>query len=780
MMRKYLLTSILLVSTVQLYLSLFLTRFFSISQGYHWAFLVIGLALLGSGASGSFLYIVKYSISNSIKIIRISSFLLPLSIFLSYAINNIIPFDPYLIPWYPQQIFLWVINFLSLLIPFFLIGLIIVLSLTLFPEISEQIYGLTFIGGSIGILILNFSLSIFSEYHALILSIFLSLIAFIILSWKDKSLRILGFITILAFFTISITTEIPIKFSPYKDIEQIKRYPNTKIISTKRNAYSRIDIIENPSLRYAPGLSYRFTGDIPHGLGFTIDGENMKGIIKENGFTTYLPQAGFFYILKNPKVLIIEPGGGLDIVLSIEKKAKEITSVTENPFIAEILQKNFKNIKTILENPRVFLKRTKEKYDLIIFSLQESFHVVTVGTYSLNENYLLTKEAIKSAFSLLKEDGILGFTRWLQRPPTEELRLLITIYYALKELGIRDIERHILIYRSLNTMSFLVKRSPFTHYDINKIKNFLEEKAFDLVFYFNIKEEETNKFCILPEDIYFKNITGFLKEREIFIEKYPFEISPSSDDKPFFFHFFKTSHIPEILRNWGKIWLPFGGAGFLIVWLILFFVFIISFALIFLPLLRQKRLRFDKKLIKFYFYFTLIGLSYLFLEISLMQKFILYLGKPIYSFSTILFSILFFSGIGSFLSKRIKILFPYPIALLAIFIILLPFILNPLIENTLSLPFFFRTLISIGIIGFLGLLMGMPFPLGLELAKGYNPDVISWIYAINGFSSVISSFSSPLISISYGFNNTILLSGIFYLFSSFLFLSYQRNKQYST
>lgn len=775
MKRKYLYIGIFLISSSQLYLSLFLTRFFSISQGYHWAFLVIGLALLGSGASGTFLSIKNtFDRGKLLKILQISALFYPFCIFFSYFFNNTFPFDPYLLPWYPQHFILWLINFILLLIPFFLIGLIIVSSLSLFPEISSKIYGITFLGGSFGIILLNLVLPKLDEFLSLIFLIILSLLGALFLSYNKKVLQILETI-FLFFFILLIFTEffyIPIKFSPYKDLEQIKRYPQTEILETKRNAFTRFDLIKSPVIRYAPGLSYKFNGEIPHSLGFTIDGENIKGIIKENGFTDYLPQSICFLLLKNLKVLIIEPSGGLDIVLSKEKGAKEILSITDNPFVGELLRNTFRDLRIVVESPRVFLKRTKEKFDLIIYSLQESFHVITSGSYSLNENYLYTKESIKSSFSLLNPQGILCFTRWLQRPPTEELRLFITIYFALKDLGIKDIEKHIITFRSLNTMTILVKKSPFTYDEIKKVKNFLEEKAFDLVYYFDIKENEINKFCILPKEIYYENIKKFLKEKENFIGEYSFRIDPSSDDKPFFFHFFKSSQIPEVLQNWGKTWQPFGGAGFIIIFLILIFVIILSFLLILLPLIvRRKSFPKNINILNIFIYFSFIGLCYLFVEIPLMQKFILYLGQPIYSFSAILSSLLLFSGIGSIFSKTLKKFFPYTIFLLGFLIIIYPCLLSYIIENTLSFPFYMRIFLSIFFTGILGFLMGIPFPTGLDISRKYSEDLTPWIYAINGFFSVISSFSSPLISISLGFSFVIILAGILYIISGILLSS---------
>ena len=763
--------SLMLISCSQLYLEVLLTRFFSISQGYHWAFLVVGLALLGGGIGGTFLVFVRNLSKRGINLLRILIALFPLSIIFAYFETNLIPFDPYLMPWSKVQLLFLFLNFIFLLLPFLFAGLSISLSLSVFSEIIPKLYSATFIGASLGSILVLVVLPYTDEFGALLIGVIVGLIGSLILN-RDNSilkntsllLSILGFL-ILIFRPI----DFPLRLSPYKDLIQLLRYPKSKIIATYRNSSSRVDIVKSPTIRYAPGLSYKYKKKVPVQLGITIDGENLKGIARSNSFTEYLPQAVLYKLSHKPKVLILESGGGLDISLVLKKKVKDISVVLENPILAEILKKYFPKTRFIVESPRVYLKQNKETFDLIQFSLQESFYVVTSGAYSLGENYLYTVESFRDAYIHLSSDGFLSFTSWLQRPPTEELRLLSIIIKGLEESGVKDVNKHLLAFRSFNIMTFIVKKSEILPREISIVKNFTDSMAFDLVYTPYLKVSEINRFNVLPEEIYFKSFQKLIMERDDFIKSYPFQIDPSRDDRPFFFHFFKLEQIPFIMKNWGHTWQPFGGAGYLILLVMPVFVIIISFFLIILPLM-LKRIVFlrDYRTLKFCLYFFLIGLAYLFMELPLMQKLILYLGKPTYSFSLTLAVLLFFSGLGSMNSLKLARYSSLIFFILGVGLISLPSIIEFIFKTTLGFNFPIRILISTLIIGSFGFLMGIPFPSGLEKVRNYSSTMIPWVWAVNGFASVLSSFLSILLALSFGFSIIIIIAGLLYLVSGFI------------
>lgn len=775
-------TALIFVSISQLYLQVLLTRIFSITQGYHWAFLIVGLALLGNGMGGIYLVFRKEIYrENGMKYLRLLSIIYPLSIVFTYIGVNLLPFDPYLVPWSKIQLFYFFLNLISFLIPFFFSGLLISLSLTIFHEIHSTLYSMTFIGASIGSISVLFFIPILSEFGAMLVSVVFGLLASLLLCQRTRYSTI-STVLLLTFVYLIIYKpfEIPVKLSPYKDLSQLLKVPQTKVLVTHRNVNSRVDIVESPVVRYAPGLSYKYAGRLPSGLGITTDGENLKGIITSNHFTDYLPQSVIYVLKEDPKILIVEPVGGLDIVLALNKETKDITVVFEDPIMVDVLKRylsDLSDVRFIVEHPRIYLVQSKEMFDVIQFSLEESFYVVASGSYSLRENYKYTVEGFKSVYSRLNPDGIVLFTRWLQRPPVEELRLFNIILSGLKELGVKEPEKSIISFRSLNTMTFIVKNGQFTLEEINKIKEFLKSMSFDLVFLYGLKHSDTNRFNVLPEDIYFEYFQKLLKD-DGFSENYPFRIDPPRDDKPFFFHFFKKDQIPVILKNWGRTWQPFGGAGYIIIISAILLIMVISIFVIMLPFIfRREELPKSYKISRLSIYFFAIGLAYLFVEIPIMQRFILYLGKPIYSFSIILAILLIASGFGSLYSIRLS---KRPITLiLGVSILVLSISLSFILESSLGYPFYLKVLLCIVIMGPLGFLMGMPFPLALERIKHYSIGAIPWCWAINGVASVLSSFLSTIIAIYTGFTFVLIVSSILYILAGLiLFLSPdKRNKE---
>ncbi len=243
----------------------------------------------------------------------------------------------------------------------------------------------------------------------------------------------------------------------------------------------------------------------------------------------------------------------------------------------------------------------------------------------------------------------------------------------------------------------------------------------------------------------------------------------------------KWKNIPKIIKSTAN-WQPLIEWGNLIIFATFIQGIIFSIIFIFLPLF-LKRSSANKRKIKipFLLYFASLGLGYMLLEISFIQKFILYLTNPSYSTSIIIFSFLFFSGLGSFYSKKIernyigslKII----IFILCGFLIIYQFILPYIFNTTLKYSLFVRIFITMGLIFPLGFLMGMPFPLGIRMVslinKGKGKEFIPWLWATNSFCSIIASVSAVIIALFFGFKVVAILAALIYLFG-FLSINYSR------
>jgi hypothetical protein len=455
-------------------------------------------------------------------------------------------------------------------------------------------------------------------------------------------------------------------------------------------------------------------------------------------------------------------------------------------------------------------------FDLIILSLADTFKATLAGTYSLSENYTYTTEAIQDYYEHLSLGGWLVVQRWLQIPPSESVRLFSIILDALERMGVENPDRQLVALRSWSTVVVLLKKGEVNSEDVAKIKDFCEEEKLDLVYYPGIRAEEANRFNVLekPEDyLAFKELAQASK-REAFYQGYFYDVTPVSDDQPFFFHFFKAGQISFILRTWGKTMQPFGGGGFLVLLVLLAISLFLSALLILLPLVclrfQGRPSRGDLPGKKFkenaggspfleefkkgtamgrssgspakgrksgkgrsgsmapttFAYFFSIGLGFLLVEIPLMQKYILFLGHPVYSISVVLFSLLLFSGLGSVISETFrKHIFLIPL-LVGLLILSYIFLVGPFFNLFLKSALPVRLLMTFFSLAPLGFLMGMPFPAGIRMLRERNPKLIAWAWGVNGFASVIASIGAAILAISFGFSVVLMVGSGAYLVSS--------------
>jgi len=277
---------------------------------------------------------------------------------------------------------------------------------------------------------------------------------------------------------------------------------------------------------------------------------------------------------------------------------------------------------------------------------------------------------------------------------------------------------------------------------------------------------------VLPQEVYYEAFTSILSpsKREVFLASYAYDVSPPTDDRPFFFHFFKWSQVPYIWYGLGKTWQPFGGAGYLIIVVLLLSAVLASAIFILLPLyFRPKEIQGQSRTLisgvrwQLFLYFSALGLGFLFIEIPLMQKFILFLDQPTYAFAIVLFTIFVFSGLGSLLSAKLAKVLPQLIFTLALLAFLYPLLLPYFFEALLGQSLFLRLFIALGALAPLSFLMGVPFPSGIRMMGKLSPALVPWAWGINGCASVISSILALMIALSVGFSWALVAASGAYL-----------------
>lgn len=483
---------------------------------------------------------------------------------------------------------------------------------------------------------------------------------------------------------------------------------------------------------------------------------------------------------------MVDSGSGLGVLQALASGSELVTALVDNPLILTATAKTagvydvFQREDLILlrESPRVFLASPGIPFDVIFLPLNDPYRPVANGAYSLSENYDLTVEAFRSVFSRLSGQGTLVITRWLQTPPSESLRAWATLVEALERLGIDEPGDKLVAYRGIQTMTMLFRPAGWSEVQFGAIRDFTEARKYDLVWAPGITPQDINRFNKLDEDVYHQYFSQLLQAgtRDDFLAKYPYAIQPSTDDHPFFFHFFKWEQAPQILATFGRVWQPFGGSGFFVLVALLCLVSLLSFVLIFVPLLVQRRKAGRQKRqpggsrsrepgispARIFVYFGSIGIAFLFLEIPLIQESILSMEHPAYGFGFVVLILMVSSSLGSMFSRRLW--HRRQLVLLVLFglAVLTPLLFRQVQGFSLGTQPLLRILLPGLCLVPLGVCMGFPFPFGLEWLEKEHAAFIPWAWAVNGCASVVAAVLAAMISLSTGFTLVLVLGAVFY------------------
>ncbi len=781
---------VFLLSTASLAFEITLTRVFSLAQWYHFAFMTVSLALLGFGASGSFLAVFPgLTRRDPPRLLAALSGLSAAGVVGGYLISNHVPFNSFAIAWDWRQSLYLAVYYLSLAVPFFFSGLVMGVLFAARPTLTARLYFANLLGSAAGCLAAVAALPLLGGAGTVLLSALLGALAMTAFAsgWQvaDRRLRIairnlpFAICFLLLYLTLFPPSPFEVRLSPYKSLSQHLRYPGARVVFSRWNAFSRVDVVDSPGIRSAPGLTLAYGGDFPRQMGVFTDGGDPSPVTAGNAadltdFVDQLPVALPHHLRPGATTLIIEPKGGLDVLVALREGADSVVAVDSNPLVVHVVRDVLGDfagdvyrdprVTVVAETGRSYVRRTARRFDLIQLALADTRRAVTSGDYSLSENYGYTVEAFADYLAHLRPGGLLAVSRWLQLPPSESLRAWALAVTALERAGVPHPEKRLVAIRSFSTALILVKNGEFAPHEIEAIKAFCTARSFDLIYYPGMIPAEANRYNQLSQPEYHRAFRALLSapDRRRFYAAYPYDVRPPTDDRPFFFHYFKWSQTPAVLRTFGKLWQPFGGSGYLVLVALLALAVLASAVLILLPLLFRRRAggRSPRHRARVFAYFALLGLGYLLVEIPLMQRFILFLSHPIYALATVLGGLLFFSGLGGLASARFPL--RWTLLALAVAVVLYPLLLPPVFAALLGWPLAGRVLVALAVLAPLGVLMGVPFPRGLARLNTLAPDLIPWAWGINGCASVLAAIGAVMVAIGYGFSAVLVLGALAY------------------
>jgi len=769
------------VSATLLMTELALTRIFSVVMYYHFAFLAISIALFGLSASGVFAYLRRARLER-----RATDMLLATQS-LVYAACTIVALFALVrlrvdLTYSPTNLALMLTIYAFAALPFFSGGLVITLAIARLSSRINAVYAADLTGAAIGCLLLIPLLDTFGAPGVVLTAAALATAAAIMFAPPVQRRRVaaIGAAIIMAPLAGQLSGLAGF------DLTGTKGHHSDRVLFSKWNSFSRIGVYDREHGDWS--LSSAYDGPLPETRYMDIDSAASTPIPRvtpDLSNVQYLRYelTAFAYQLMEQRLeargltsagfaaLVIGPGGGRDLVSALVFGARRVDGVEINPIIAnDVMRDRFRDfsggiytnprVRIFVEDGRSFVRRTPERYDVIQASLVDTWAATAAGAYTLTENTLYTVEAFNDYLDHLTDEGILTITRWV----FDGLRLVSLAQEACAARG-WDASSRLAIVQHDRIATFLLKKSPFTAEDITTLRASAKRLRFHVLYappVDGVPEEPLQPTVVSGTSTadYARLIRA--RDREQFYRDYPQDIRPTSDDRPFFFHTTKLADQFEVAI--GRSMLFGNGLSALLTLMVISGALVVLFVVGPLVVVGGARPRWPAWLV----YFGALGAGFMLIEVSILQRFVLLLGHPVYSLTVTLFSLLLGTGLGAALSRRLagtQLRRSTAIALAAIAGLALLFLmwLAPLIAW--AVPFSRPVRIAIAVATLLpaGVVLGIPMPAGIQLLRARAPEMLTWAWGMNGALSVVGATLAIFIAMNWGFGATLAAASMVYL-----------------
>jgi|TARA_B100000315_G_scaffold258967_1_gene313011 spermidine synthase len=810
-----LLWAIAVLSAGVLGFEVLLVRLYGLVQWPHFAYMIISIALLGFGASGTFLALTERRLRpRFLTAFAVNAAVFGISAPASFAIVQSLPFNPLEVIWNPAQLLYLVPIYLLFTVPFFCAANCVGLAFICRGDRIGRIYRYNLLGsgiGAIGIIAAFFVIDP-QACLGLVAGIGFAAAAIACLGGSGRNLRRMA--TVYAGAGLIVALGMPgawtdLKPSQFKGLAIALKVKGAEKLAERHGPLGQITVVRNQAVpfRYAPGLSLNSPSGPPNQLAIFYDADTMSVVTAYDGrrqslayldhVITSLP----YHLRAKPSVLVLGSGGGSHVLEALYHHAERIDAVELNPDVVRIARDEYgvfaggvyshPRVRLHIGEARAFVAGSGQKWDLIQLPLLDSFATAAAGVRGLGENYLYTVEAFGDYLGRLESGGILAISRWLKLPPRDSLKLLATARAALRRKGISNPEKSLALIRSWNMTTLLVKNGAYTKSEISRMRAFANNRSFDLAYYPGMPAGDANRFNKLDAP-YFNRAANALLGRGLddFMARYKFDIAPATDDRPYFFDFFKWRTLPEFLamRTLGAAALL--ELGYLLLVATFVQAFALSVLLILLPLWLLRRSTAagaaGGRGWRVIVYFLGLGLGFMFIEIAFIQRFVVFLGHPLFAIAVVISAFLVFAGLGSGFAPRLSEHWPkwrgklpngfsrlspigiavFGIAAAAlIYLVLLPHLFGWFLPlNDIA-----KIVISLALIAPLGFLMGLPFPLGLSRVSEYLPGLVPWAWGVNGCASVLGAILATILAVHMGFSAVIVLAVAVYAAAAAVF-----------
>ena len=765
-----------------------LTRIFSVTMLYHFAFVALSLAMFGMTVGALLVYLLPSLFpTNQIRErLALVAVLFPVSLVLSFLTQLSIPFRVH-----PSIVAIYAIGltYAVIAVPFIVSGVAVCLVLTRFPRQVSRLYAADLAGAALGCVLLIPIIGWSDAATAVLWIASLAALGAVAFSQAAAAPRLRRWavaLTVVLAASAAAHTALVWRQFPVFRILYIKGDFEARPLYEKWNSYSRVRVNGDANAAVLPqgwGLSRTLPADLRvHQLQMDIDvaaGTVMTGFDGDLAKLAHLKydvtNAGY-WLRPDSDALVVGAGGGRDVLSALAFGARSVTAVEINKDILRTVNGRFGDFTGHLDrNPRVhfvndearsFIARSDARFDSIQISLIDTWAATAAGAFVLSENSIYTVEAWTTFLSRLTDRGVLSVSRWYFRDrPDEVYRTTTLAVEALKRAGITQPRQHIAIVRNMHFANkpdmpdgvgtLLVSRSPLTPEEIDTLEREAQRLQFEVVLSPRATIDQTFAALTAGGDV------------EELIAAHPTNIEAPTDDSPFFFNMLRLRDVFRLdLLDAGKQTHNIKAVATLAV--LLAVVTVLTSACIILPLwLTRRRVDFTGTQPLFAF-FIAIGLGFMLVETSQMQRLIIALGHPTYGLSVVLFAVLLSSGLGSYVTSGItaeNVARTGPPRLVLAVVVLAAFgLATPWAAHAIEpLATGWRVAASVALLFPIGLVMGMAFPIGMTLATTRWSALTPWFWGLNGAASVLASVLSVCIALTWSISTAFWIGWISYV-----------------
>jgi SAM-dependent methyltransferase len=779
------------VSLAILLLELLLTRVFSVVMYHHFSFLAVSLAMMGIALGGLLVTLRsdRFRADNVATVGPRLALMFALSVIVAASVVFHVPVR---LDTTTRNAIKVGLILLASVVPFVFGGAIVAHILAYNAERAHRLYFFDLVGAGFGCLAFVPLIGLVGAPTALLITAAIGTLGGVALATGFEPRVRQAMLAALFLLVAGLNAG-----SGLLDVRFARGTWAPPTLVTRWNSFSRVDVrgdrdsmtVERPPL--GSGFSSRLRTTARE-LRLVYDGDALTQIVGFDGnlagveYLLWDVTAAAHHVRPNPDVLVIGAGGGRDLLAALAGGSRSVTGVEINGVTVDLMRGQFRDftgglyvdrpgVRVFTGDGRSFVQRTRDRYDLITASLVDTWAASSAGAYALAENSLYTVEAFADYLARLKPDGIVSFSRWYGDPPVEVFRVVSLARAALQDMGVAEPNRHVAVLRTdarrtghPSLATILVKRSPFTNAELRRLRTWSTDMLFDVAYLPPLAE-------VRGSEPAFERLLGTGAEAARFVSTARADLSPTTDDRPFFF-----DRVP--LMAWLGRQIGFPAPSYaseklpLASWILLSALIATvagTLLLLALPLIagrrrtavpRQAGVRLRTRL-GWIAYFGVLGLGYIVVEIVLIQRFNLYLGSPAYALTVVLFTMLLASGMGGSVSERWHKRRAILAMLLAICLALAvgAATVSRLIYGTIAAPTPVRIALAVAFVAPIGFVMGMPFPTGLRAAGRTSQSLVPWAWAVNGATSVLGSVLAVIVSMSVGFSASLLVGLSAYL-----------------